>query len=83
MQIVADVLNMPIEVAKSEQACALGSAMAASVVGGIHKSFEEAQNAMGGGFEKEYLPNKENAAKYQKLYAKYMKIGEFIESQTN
>ncbi len=83
MQIVADVLDMPIKVAKSEQACALGSAMAAAVVGGIHKSFEEAQNHMGGGFETEYLPNKANAAKYQILYAKYLKIGEFIESQTN
>jgi L-ribulokinase len=82
MQIVADVLDMPIKVAKSEQACALGSAMAAAVAGGIHKSFEEAQNAMGGGFETEYLPDKASAAKYQKLYAKYVKIGEFIESQT-
>lgn len=82
MQIVADVLNMPIKVARSEQACALGSAMAAAVVGGIHKSFEEAQDAMGGGFETEYLPNKENVAKYQKLYARYLKIGGFIESQT-
>ena len=83
MQIVADVLDVPIQVAKSEQACALGSAMAAAVAGGIHQSFEEAQNHMGGGFETEYLPDKANAAKYQKLYAKYLKIGEFIESQTN
>ncbi|MFO7659203.1 MAG: ribulokinase [Bacteroidales bacterium] len=81
MQIVADVLNMPIKVAKSEQACALGSAMAAAVVSGIHKSFEDAQNAMGGGFEKEYLPKKENAEKYRKLYDKYNKIGQFIENQ--
>ena len=81
MQIVADVLDMPIQVAKSEQACALGSAMAAAVAGGIHQSFEEAQNHMGGGFETEYLPDKANAAKYQKLYTRYMKIGEFIESQ--
>ncbi len=35
MQIVADVLNMPIRVAKSDQTCALGSAMAASVVAGV------------------------------------------------
>ncbi len=83
MQIVADVIDVPIQVAKSEQACALGSAMAAAVAGGIHQSFEEAQNHMGGGFETEYLPDKANAAKYQKLYAKYLKIGEFIESQTN
>ncbi len=35
MQIVADVLNMPIKVAASDQTCALGSAMAASVVAGF------------------------------------------------
>jgi L-ribulokinase len=35
MQIVADVLNMPIKVADSDQTCALGSAMAASVVAGV------------------------------------------------
>ena len=34
MQIVADVLNMPIKVARSEQAVALGTAMAAAVACG-------------------------------------------------
>jgi L-ribulokinase len=79
MQIVADVLNMPIKVARSEQACALGSAMAAAVVAGIYSTTAEAQKKMGGGFEKTYTPNPENAAKYQALYAKYLKLGELIE----
>ena len=35
MQIVADVLDMPMKVARSEQACLLGLAMAASVDAGI------------------------------------------------
>jgi L-ribulokinase len=35
MQIVANELNMPIKVARSEQACALGYAMAAAVVSGV------------------------------------------------
>ncbi|MDQ1332036.1 MAG: L-ribulokinase, partial [Bacteroidota bacterium] len=43
MQIVADVLNMPIKVASSDQSCALGSAMAASVVAGVHKDISAAQ----------------------------------------
>jgi len=47
MQVVADVLNMPIKVARAEQACALGSAMAAAVVGGIYGTIEEAQKAIG------------------------------------
>lgn len=79
MQTVADVLNMPILVARSEQACALGTAMAAAVVAGVHPTIEDAQKAMGNGFEKEYKPIPANAAKYQKLYEKYSKLGEVIE----
>ncbi|OFY42941.1 MAG: ribulokinase [Bacteroidetes bacterium RBG_13_44_24] len=81
MQIVADVLNMPIKVAASDQTCALGSAMAASVVAGIHKDIPAAQKAMGGGFEKEYKPNRERAKKYEKLFLEYKKLGSFIEKQ--
>ena len=81
MQIVADVLNMPIKVVRSEQTCALGSAMAASVVAGIHKDIPSAQKVMGGGFEKEYLPDKNRAAIYAKLYEKYKKFGSFDEKE--
>jgi L-ribulokinase len=79
MQIVCDVLNMPIKVARSEQACALGTAMAAAVVAGVYPNISEAQKKMGGGFEKTYTPDAKNAAKYQALYAKYLKLGELIE----
>ncbi|HAH25337.1 MAG TPA: ribulokinase [Prolixibacteraceae bacterium] len=79
MQIVCDVLNMPIKVARSEQACALGSAMAAAVVAGVCSDISEAQKNMGGGFETTYLPIAENAAQYEVLYAKYLKLGELIE----
>jgi L-ribulokinase len=81
MQIVADVLNMPIKVATSEQTCALGSAMAASVVAGVHNDIPAAQKAMGGGFEKEYRPNPERAKKYESLFKKYKKLGSFIEKE--
>lgn len=79
MQIVCDVLNMPIKVAASEQACALGSAMAAAVVAGVYATTHEAQEKMGGGFETEYHPIPENAAKYQVIYDRYFKLGKFIE----
>ena len=81
MQTVADVLNMPIKVAKSDQTCALGSAMAASVVAGIHKDLPAAQKAMGGGFEKVYKPNPARAKKYDELFKKYQKLGSFIENE--
>lgn len=79
MQTVADVLNMPIKIARSEQTCALGSAMAASVVAGVHQDISEAQKHMGGGFEKEYYPDEKRAAIYDRLYEKYKKLGRFVE----
>ena len=81
MQIVTDVLNMPISVASSDQTCALGSAMAASVMAGIHPDFESARKAMGGGFEKEYRPDPAKARKYDELYLRYKKLGAFIEHE--
>lgn len=79
MQVLADVLNMPIKVARAEQAVALGAAMAAAVVAGIYQNFEEAQEKMGSGFESEYRPHAENAEKYDALYRKYCLLGNFIE----
>ena len=79
MQIVADVLNMPIKVARSEQACALGSAMAAAVAAGVYETTAEAQKKMGGGIETEYHPIPENVEKYKALYNQYRKLGGFVE----
>ncbi len=82
MQVVADVINKPILVARSEQACALGSAMAAAVVGKLYPTISDAQKAMGGGFETEYIPNPVNVQKYKALYEKYSRYGEVIEKET-
>jgi L-ribulokinase len=82
MQVMADVLNMPIKVAKSEQTPALGAAMLAATAAGVYPSVEAAKNAMGGGFDAEYYPVQENAEKYKLLYEKYSAFGEFVESQT-
>ncbi|MFV0290853.1 MAG: ribulokinase [Mangrovibacterium sp.] len=81
MQVLCDVLNMPIKVARSEQACALGSAMAAAVAAGVYADCNEAQAKMGGGFELEFHPIPENAAKYQAVYNNYKKLGGFIEKE--
>lgn len=79
MQIVADILNMQIKVAISDQTCALGSAMAAAVVAGVYEDIPAAQKAMGNGFEKVYYPNPERAKKYDALFRKYKELGSFIE----
>jgi L-ribulokinase len=79
MQIVADVLDMPIKVARSEQACALGSAMAAAVAAGVYPNIPEAQKNMGSGIETGYHPIPDNVKKYKVLYEKYKKLGKFTE----
>ena len=81
MQVLADVMNRPIRVARAEQAVALGAAMAAAVAAGVYPSFEKAQQAMGQGFEKEYVPDPEKAAVYDTLYKKYLALGGFIENE--
>jgi L-ribulokinase len=84
MQTLADVLNMPIKVATTEQTCAFGAAMFASVVGGVYKNVEDAQKAMGKGFEKTYFPQPNIVKQYQNLYESYTKLGNFVnDSLTN
>jgi L-ribulokinase len=83
MQVLADVLNCPIKVAKSEQSVALGAAMFAATVAGIYRTVEDAQKAMGSGFDKVYHPVPQNVKKYQVLYEKYGRLGEFLEGETS
>ena len=82
MQTLADVLNMPIKIAASDQAPALGAAMYAATAAGIFKNVKEAIATMGNGFEKTYNPNPEKTEIYLKLYRKYCQFGEFVESKT-
>ena len=81
MQTMADVLGMPIKVAKSEQACALGAAMFAAVVGGVYNTVEEAQKAMGQGFACEYQPDAECHEAYMRIYEDYKKLCAFTETE--
>ncbi|MBD0374965.1 MAG: ribulokinase [Flavisolibacter sp.] len=83
MQMMADVMNMPIRIHRSEQTCALGAAMFAATVAGLYEGVEEAMEAMGQGFDAEYFPDKESSTIYAKRYEQYKKLGHFIEEQTN
>ncbi len=81
MQTLSDVLNMPIKVCNTDQACALGAAMFAATATGIYEKVEDAIKAMNSGFAKEYYPNAENAQSYLEIYNKYMSIGKFTENE--
>jgi L-ribulokinase len=79
MQVMADVIGMPIRIHKSEQTCAMGAAMFAATAAGVYEKIEDAMAAMGQGFDKVYKPNKANSRLYADRYKRYKKLGKFIE----
>ena len=79
MQTLSDVLNMPVKVCNTDQACALGAAMFAATAAGVYPKVEDAIAAMNSGFAKEYYPDAARAAVYQGLYEKYLALGKFTE----
>lgn len=81
MQVLSDVLNMPVKVCNTDQACALGAAMFAATAAGVYSHVEEAIAAMNSGFAKTYEPNPEHAATYQAIYEQYVKVGQFTEKE--
>lgn len=80
MQIVANVLNMPIHVTEAEQAVAIGASIFGAVVGGVYETVEQAQAKMASPTEKIYYPQSEMVEVYNQLYKKYLEIGSFIEN---
>lgn len=83
MQTLANVLNMPIKIATSEQAPALGAAMYAAVAANLYRSVEDAVAAMGNGFETTYHPQQDQVDIYKELYNKYEVLGAFVEDKIN
>jgi L-ribulokinase len=81
MQLMADVMNMPIRIHKSEQTCAVGAAMFAATAAGIYSKVEDAMVAMGSGFDAEYFPDANKTLIYAKRYRQYNDLGDFIEQQ--
>jgi L-ribulokinase len=81
MQMMTDILQMPIRILKSEQTCALGAAMFAATASGIYEKVEDAMKAMGQGFEAEYHPRSAYVEICAKRYLQYIELGNFIEVQ--
>lgn len=83
MQVLADVLARPIKTVTTEQSCALGAAMYAAVVAGVHPSIDAAQEAMTSGFEQEFKPRPDRVAVYAALYQRYQTLGSLQEKATS
>jgi L-ribulokinase len=82
MQMMADVMNMPLKIHRSEQTCAAGAAMFAATVAGIYNKVQDAMKAMGRGFDMIYSPSPDKVNLYESRFKKYLELGEFVEKQT-
>jgi L-ribulokinase len=81
MQVCSDVWNCQIDVLESEQSCALGAAIFASTIAGVHPDVAAAQKVMASPVCKSYTPNADNAAVYDRLYQNYQALGAFVEGE--
>jgi L-ribulokinase len=81
MQMMADILGMPIRIHQFKHTCALGAAMFAAVVAGIYPTVEEAMAAMGRGFDVVYEPNVALKEVYQQRYNQYSVLGKFVAAE--
>jgi len=82
MQILADVTNREIQVTAGDQSCAIGAAVFAATAAKLYPDVFTAQKALSAGTERVHKPDPSNVAIYEKLYARYRKMGEFIEGET-
>ncbi len=78
MQIYADVTGRPMKISRSAQTCALGAAIAGSVVAGRraggHSSIRQAQKAMTGLKSKVFRPDRAAHKTYARLYGLYKRL---------
>ena len=79
MQTLADVLQRPVKIVRSEQTCALGAAMFAAVAAGHHSTVAVAMERMGSGFDRTYTPDPGRADYYTTRYLRYQELARRME----
>ena len=83
MQMMADIMDMPLRIHSSEQTCALGAAMFAATAANLYPKVEDAMAAIGQGFDAAFTPDPGRTATYAARYRAYTRLGNFIEDTTN
>jgi len=81
MQVLSDVMGMPVKVTRTDQSGALGAAMFAAVAAGLYELVGEAQEKMGSGFITTYHPDKKRTSFYDAMYSRYREVGAMLEEQ--
>jgi L-ribulokinase len=82
MQILADVIGMPLEIPAHDQTVALGAAIFAAVAAGLYPDLASAQKALASPVEKTYMPNPTLKPVYDTIYRRYKELGEWVEQST-
>ena len=87
MQIYADIINMPIKIAASDQGGALGSAIFGAVAAGKknggYDSVYEAASVMGKVLDTVYMPKEENVKIYNELFDEYRILHDYFGKGAN
>ncbi|AEV30201.1 ribulose kinase [Sphaerochaeta pleomorpha str. Grapes] len=83
MQMLADVMNIPIAICSDFQVCAKGSVIYASVGAGIFSSIPEAQKRYCTFDSKLYKPNASLKDLYESQYRQYLEMGKLSETFAN
>ena len=82
MQLISNVLNMPIHVPSSDQSVALGAAMFAAVAAGLYPDIPSAQKALCSPIDKIYTPKSDEVKVYDRLFRRYKTLGAYVEDET-
>ena len=83
MQIYADVLNRPIRIAGTKQACARGAAIAATVAAGCYTDLVSACDALAIPDYCIYYPDEKNSRAYRSLFAEYKTLHDYFGTGVN
>ncbi len=81
MQMMADVLGIPIMVSSETQSCARGACIFAAVGAGVYPSIQDAQKDLCASYQPDFFPREEMHNKYMKEYRKYINLGKYIEKE--
>lgn len=79
MQMMADVLNIPLMVSRENQSCARGAAIYAAVASGEYKDITAAQKVFCESYRPSYYPREEVHRRLEKKYEEYCRFGQEVE----